>query len=127
MNGLVTDLQMFALQSLHIPLPGRHPPSPCLSNGLDNQGYLFDPSTNVIAFYPMFMLFCIYTSCFIFLFADSCVSFVFSWSFLAIVSIVVNLYTCFILEVVHFIMCGIVCSSVVLACYIALPIPSTLS
>ncbi|KAG5531687.1 hypothetical protein RHGRI_026343 [Rhododendron griersonianum] len=38
MNGLVTDLQMFALQSLHIPLPGRHPPSPCLSNGLDNQG-----------------------------------------------------------------------------------------
>ncbi|KAK6931873.1 hypothetical protein RJ641_003666 [Dillenia turbinata] len=27
MNGLVTDLQMFALKSLHIPLPGRHPPS----------------------------------------------------------------------------------------------------
>ncbi|KAK6921457.1 hypothetical protein RJ641_011964 [Dillenia turbinata] len=27
MNGLVTDLQMFALKSLHVPLPGRHPPS----------------------------------------------------------------------------------------------------
>ncbi|KAJ0235323.1 hypothetical protein HA466_0269090 [Hirschfeldia incana] len=33
MNGLVTDLQMFALKSLQIPLPGRHPPSPCLLNG----------------------------------------------------------------------------------------------
>ncbi|KAM5566404.1 hypothetical protein ABKV19_014872 [Rosa sericea] len=33
MNGLVTDHQMFALRFLHIPLPGRHPPSPCLSNG----------------------------------------------------------------------------------------------
>lgn len=33
MNGLVTDRQMFALNSLQIPLPGRHPPSPCLSNG----------------------------------------------------------------------------------------------
>ncbi|KAG2243314.1 hypothetical protein Bca52824_094841 [Brassica carinata] len=32
MNGLVADLQMFALKSLQIPLPGRHPPSPCLSN-----------------------------------------------------------------------------------------------
>lgn len=35
MNGLVTDLQMFALKTIHIPLPGRHPPSPGLSNGLD--------------------------------------------------------------------------------------------
>ncbi|CAA3030202.1 Hypothetical predicted protein [Olea europaea subsp. europaea] len=35
MNGLVTDLQMFALKTIHIPLPGRHPPSPSLSNGLD--------------------------------------------------------------------------------------------
>ncbi|KAK4261929.1 hypothetical protein QN277_004863 [Acacia crassicarpa] len=26
MNGLVTDLQMFALKTLHIPLGGRHPP-----------------------------------------------------------------------------------------------------
>lgn len=26
-NGLVSDLQMFALKTLHIPLPGRHPPS----------------------------------------------------------------------------------------------------
>ncbi|KAL6187231.1 hypothetical protein ACLB2K_033418 [Fragaria x ananassa] len=33
MNGLVTDHQMFALPFLQIPLPGRHPPSPCLSNG----------------------------------------------------------------------------------------------
>ncbi|KAG0457330.1 hypothetical protein HPP92_022487 [Vanilla planifolia] len=32
-NGLVTDLQMFAHKSLQIPLPGRHPPSPILSNG----------------------------------------------------------------------------------------------
>ncbi|ESQ40760.1 hypothetical protein EUTSA_v10013674mg [Eutrema salsugineum] len=38
MNGLVTDLQMFALKSLQIPLPGRHPPSPCLSNGSLNHG-----------------------------------------------------------------------------------------
>ncbi|CAL5362629.1 unnamed protein product [Camellia sinensis] len=35
LNGLVTDLQMFALKSLNIPLPGRHPPSLILSNGLD--------------------------------------------------------------------------------------------
>ncbi|CAA6673403.1 unnamed protein product [Spirodela intermedia] len=33
MNGLVTDIQMFAHRSLHIPLPGRHPPSPIVSNG----------------------------------------------------------------------------------------------
>ncbi|KAB1206277.1 hypothetical protein CJ030_MR7G011770 [Morella rubra] len=33
MNSLVTDLQMFALKSLQIPLPGRHSPSPCLTNG----------------------------------------------------------------------------------------------
>ncbi|XP_027361557.1 uncharacterized protein LOC113869435 [Abrus precatorius] len=39
MNGLVTDHQMFALKSLHIPLPGRHPPSPCLSNGSNTPGY----------------------------------------------------------------------------------------
>ncbi|KAM7484829.1 hypothetical protein LguiA_000838 [Lonicera macranthoides] len=38
MNGLVTDLQMFALKSLHIPLPGRHPPSPILLNGSESQG-----------------------------------------------------------------------------------------
>lgn len=34
-NGLVTDLQMFALKSLQIPLPGRHPPSPGVSNSGD--------------------------------------------------------------------------------------------
>ncbi|KAL1556453.1 hypothetical protein AAHA92_12073 [Salvia divinorum] len=33
LNGLVTDLQMFALKTIQIPLPGRHPPSPVLSNG----------------------------------------------------------------------------------------------
>ncbi|XP_021910616.1 uncharacterized protein LOC110824331 isoform X2 [Carica papaya] len=38
MNGLVTDLQMFALKSLQIPLPGRHLPSPCLSNGSSAAG-----------------------------------------------------------------------------------------
>ncbi|XWS63307.1 hypothetical protein CRYUN_Cryun06bG0084100 [Craigia yunnanensis] len=38
MNGLVTDLQMYALKSLQIPLPGRHPPSPCLSNGSETPG-----------------------------------------------------------------------------------------
>ncbi|KAL2926891.1 LysM and putative peptidoglycan-binding domain-containing protein 1 [Bienertia sinuspersici] len=38
MNGLVTDLQMFALKTLHIPLPGRHPPSPSLSNGHSTAG-----------------------------------------------------------------------------------------
>ncbi|KAF5441955.1 hypothetical protein F2P56_035597 [Juglans regia] len=38
MNGLVTDFQMFALKSLQIPLPGRHPPSPCLSNGFITPG-----------------------------------------------------------------------------------------
>lgn len=32
MNGLVSDLQMFAHKSLQIPLPGRHPPSPVLAN-----------------------------------------------------------------------------------------------
>lgn len=38
MNGLTTDLQMFARKSLKIPLPGRHPPSPVMSNGHDTQG-----------------------------------------------------------------------------------------
>lgn len=32
MNGLVTDLQMFAHKKLKIPLPGRHPPSPILDS-----------------------------------------------------------------------------------------------
>ncbi|CAL9766816.1 unnamed protein product [Musa acuminata subsp. burmannicoides] len=38
LNGLVTDLQMFAHKSLQIPLPGRHPPSPCLSDGSIENG-----------------------------------------------------------------------------------------
>ncbi|KAF3777354.1 LysM and putative peptidoglycan-binding domain-containing protein 1 [Nymphaea thermarum] len=33
LNGLVTDLQMFAHKSLQIPLPGRHPPSPIIADG----------------------------------------------------------------------------------------------
>ncbi|XP_071733145.1 uncharacterized protein [Rutidosis leptorrhynchoides] len=37
MNGLTTDLQMFSRKTLHIPLPGRHPPSPILTNGHDSQ------------------------------------------------------------------------------------------
>ncbi|KAH8503037.1 hypothetical protein H0E87_014383 [Populus deltoides] len=50
MNGLVTDLQMFALKSLQIPLPGRHPPSLFLSNGFDtpreeNSGAAFSTIT----------------------------------------------------------------------------------
>ncbi|XP_042504490.1 uncharacterized protein LOC122081420 [Macadamia integrifolia] len=38
MNNLVTDLQMFALKSLQIPLPGRHPPSSSLANGSATPG-----------------------------------------------------------------------------------------
>ncbi|KAJ0248732.1 LysM domain-containing protein [Hirschfeldia incana] len=38
LNGLVTDLQMFALNSLRIPLPGRHPPSRCVSNSSFTHG-----------------------------------------------------------------------------------------
>ncbi|CAL4933979.1 unnamed protein product [Urochloa decumbens] len=34
LNGLSTDLQMFAHKTLRIPLPGRHPPS-CYQNGSD--------------------------------------------------------------------------------------------
>ncbi|KAL6883303.1 hypothetical protein ACP4OV_010717 [Aristida adscensionis] len=33
LNGLSTDLQMFAHKTLRIPLPGRHPPSPYHQNG----------------------------------------------------------------------------------------------
>lgn len=45
MNGLVTDLQMFGLKTLQIPLPGRHPPSPNLPNGLDGQGLVISEQT----------------------------------------------------------------------------------
>ncbi|XP_010933281.2 uncharacterized protein [Elaeis guineensis] len=38
MNGLVTDLQMFARKSLQIPLPGKHSPSPIPSNGSTYNG-----------------------------------------------------------------------------------------
>ncbi|XP_038704893.1 uncharacterized protein LOC120000821 isoform X2 [Tripterygium wilfordii] len=38
LNGLATDLQMFALKTLLIPLPGRHPPSSALSNGRASNG-----------------------------------------------------------------------------------------
>ncbi|WOL09808.1 hypothetical protein Cni_G18561 [Canna indica] len=55
MNGLMTDIQMFAHKSLQIPLPGRHPPSNSLSNGsVDNGNYSRDhnpphrPSNDVL-------------------------------------------------------------------------------
>lgn len=38
LNGLVTDLQMFAHKSIQIPLPGRHPPSSIPSYGSANNG-----------------------------------------------------------------------------------------
>lgn len=38
LNGLVSDVQMFALKTLYIPLPGRHPPSPIV-NETDAQRY----------------------------------------------------------------------------------------
>ncbi|XP_042056074.1 uncharacterized protein LOC121800610 [Salvia splendens] len=37
LNGLVTDIQMFALKTLKIPLPGKHPMSPTLCNGQETQ------------------------------------------------------------------------------------------
>ncbi|KAJ0740090.1 putative LysM domain-containing protein [Helianthus annuus] len=40
MNGLTTDLQMFARKSLQIPSPGRHPPSPVMTNGYHTQGLM---------------------------------------------------------------------------------------
>lgn len=39
LNGLVSDVQMFALKTLYIPLPGRHPPSPLVTNETDAQRY----------------------------------------------------------------------------------------
>ncbi|XP_015571922.2 uncharacterized protein LOC8264497 [Ricinus communis] len=38
LNGLATDLQMFALKKLLIPLPGRHPPSPFFPSASDSPG-----------------------------------------------------------------------------------------
>ncbi|KAJ4710452.1 LysM and putative peptidoglycan-binding domain-containing protein [Melia azedarach] len=41
---------MFALKTLQIPLPGKHPPSPCLSNGSETKGqtnYESSPDCNV--------------------------------------------------------------------------------
>ncbi|XP_047330907.1 uncharacterized protein LOC124934421 [Impatiens glandulifera] len=46
-NGLVTDIQMFAHKSLHIPLSGRHLPSPNLSNGSENNGLNNSEQTHV--------------------------------------------------------------------------------
>ncbi|KAK8951180.1 F-box protein [Platanthera zijinensis] len=43
MNGLVTDLQMFAHKSLQIPLPGRHPTSPAMANGSTKSCHIVDP------------------------------------------------------------------------------------
>lgn len=39
LNGLVSDVQMFALRTLYIPLPGRHPPSPLVTDETDAQRY----------------------------------------------------------------------------------------
>lgn len=39
LNGLVSDLQMFALKTLYIPLPGRHPPSPIVTDESDAPRY----------------------------------------------------------------------------------------
>ncbi|RWW09492.1 hypothetical protein GW17_00027014 [Ensete ventricosum] len=39
LNGLTTDIQMFAHKSLQIPLPGRHPPSTCSTNGSAANGF----------------------------------------------------------------------------------------
>jgi len=57
MNSLVTDLQMFALKSLQIPLPGRHQPSSFLSNGSDVPGYVFVPfeAVSVLNFHFWFI------------------------------------------------------------------------
>ncbi|MQL84573.1 hypothetical protein Taro_017082 [Colocasia esculenta] len=38
LNALVTDRQMFAHKSIKIPLPGRHPPSPIMTNGSSCNG-----------------------------------------------------------------------------------------
>ncbi|XP_030521598.1 uncharacterized protein LOC115734802 [Rhodamnia argentea] len=37
-NGLATDFQIFALKTLRIPLPGRHPPSASLPSGAASSG-----------------------------------------------------------------------------------------
>ncbi|KAH9620947.1 hypothetical protein KSS87_000688 [Heliosperma pusillum] len=47
MNGLVIDLQMYARKTLQIPLPGRHPPSHCLSNGHTSAGSDETPSSQL--------------------------------------------------------------------------------
>ncbi|CAL9130445.1 uncharacterized protein LOC103970165 [Musa acuminata AAA Group] len=39
LNGLTTDIQMFAHKSLQIPLPGRHPPSTRSTNGSAANGF----------------------------------------------------------------------------------------
>ncbi|KAL3676921.1 hypothetical protein R1sor_026869 [Riccia sorocarpa] len=43
MNGLVSDLQMFALKTLKIPLPGRHPPSSPNGLGYSNKHFSSGP------------------------------------------------------------------------------------
>ncbi|CAN4090292.1 unnamed protein product [Withania somnifera] len=46
LNRLVSDVQMFARKTLQIPLAGRHPPSPVLSNGQDAQRSEQTPPSN---------------------------------------------------------------------------------
>nr|GMD39480.1 LysM and putative peptidoglycan-binding domain-containing protein [Ipomoea batatas] len=43
-NGLVSDFQMFALKTLQIPLPGKHPPSPTMADGIDSHGLKLSPA-----------------------------------------------------------------------------------
>ncbi|CAN4080872.1 unnamed protein product [Withania somnifera] len=52
LNGLVSDLQMFAQKTIQIPLPGRHPPSPVVSNGQDTQGPSSSEQTPLSNRYP---------------------------------------------------------------------------
>ncbi|THU54955.1 hypothetical protein C4D60_Mb11t01510 [Musa balbisiana] len=51
LNGLTTDIQMFAHKSLQIPLPGRHPPSTRSTNGSAANGLVngFSPENGKTA------------------------------------------------------------------------------
>ncbi|KAG0606631.1 hypothetical protein M758_9G156700 [Ceratodon purpureus] len=46
-NGLTTDLQMFALKTLRIPTPGRHPPSAVLTSPSQSRCENFTPSSRL--------------------------------------------------------------------------------
>lgn len=46
-NGLTTDLQMFALKTLRIPTPGRHPPSAALASPSQSRFENFTPTSRL--------------------------------------------------------------------------------